>query len=937
MRRAVGSIICMATLTPQAFAKRWGESTLSERSSYQQHFLDLCDMLGAPKPAQTDPAGEFYTFEKGVEKSGGGKGFADAWYKDHFAIEYKGKHKDLSAAYQQLLQYREALENPPVLLVTDIERFEIHTNFTGTVTRVYSFTNSELPEAENLRLLRAMFSDPYSLRPTRTVESVTEEAAGKFAQLADGLRDRGVDPQKAAHFLNKLLFCLFAEDIKLLPEGLFTRVVTRGLKRPETFNQNVRGLFDAMSTGGEFSLEDIPYFDGGLFSEGDAVPLEAGELRVLAEAARLDWSSVEPAIFGTLFERSLDPSQRARLGAHYTSKEDILTIVEPVLMAPLRREWEGVRTKANAEAEQAASQTGRRASNSLQRAERGLSAFAERLRKVSVLDPACGSGNFLYVSLKELLDLEKEVSTFAGEIGLTLFFPEVSPEQLHGIETSPYAHELAQVAIWIGYLQWLVENGFGTRQEPILGPMTNIVEMDAILSRDEDGNPVEPEWPEADVVVGNPPFLGGKRLRAELQDEYVDELFTLYRNRVPREADLVCYWFERARELTEHGKIRRAGLLATNSIRGGANRRVLQRIKQTGEIFFAESDRPWIVNAAAVRVSMVGFDDGAEQERRLDGVPAEAINSDLTGSLDLTAAARLPENLEIAFMGDTKGGPFDVPPEMARKLLNAKGNPNGKPNSEVVKPWVNGLDITRRPRDFYIIDFGIEMTLEDAALYEAPFEYANENVRPARERSRTTRAEWWLHERPRVEMRHALNGLPRFLCTPRVSKHRLFVWLQAGTLPDSATIAFARDDDYFFGVLHSRAHELWALRMGTFLGVGNDPRYTPTTCFETFPLPWPPGEEPVDNAQVEEIAEAARRLDELRSNWLNPSDASEAELKKRTLTNLYNLHPMWLANAHARLDRAVFDACGWPSEIADEEILKNLLALNLERSEGQGR
>jgi MmeI, DNA-methyltransferase domain len=272
------------------------------------------------------------------------------------------------------------------------------------------------------------------------------------------------------------------------------------------------------------------------------VPLEVGELKVLTEAARLDWSSVEPAIFGTLFERSLDPSQRARLGAHYTSKEDILAIVEPVLMAPLRREWdEEVRARVNDEAEKAATQTGRRASNTLQRAERELFAFAERLRKVSVLDPACGSGNYLYVSLKELLDLEKEVSTFAGGIGLTPFFPEVSPEQLHGIETSPYAHELAQVAIWIGYLQWLVENGFGTRQEPILGAMTNIVEMDAILARNGDGTLREPDWPSVDVIVGNPPFLGGKRLRAELRDEYVENLFTLYGGRVPREADLVCY------------------------------------------------------------------------------------------------------------------------------------------------------------------------------------------------------------------------------------------------------------------------------------------------------------------------------------------------------------------------------------------------------------
>ena len=650
----------MAILTPQAFAQRWGVSTLSERSSYQQHFLGLCDMLGFPKPAETDPKGEFYTFEKGVEKTGGGKGFADVWYKERFAIEYKGKHKDLSAAYQQLLQYREALENPPVLMVTDIERFEIHTNFTGTVPRVYGFTNEELPEPENLRLLRAMFDEPYSLRPTRTVESVTEEAAGKFARLADGLRGRGVDPQEAAHFLNKLLFCLFAEDIKLLPDGLFTRVVTRGVKRPETFNENVSSLFDAMSTGGEFLLEDIPYFDGGLFSDGDTVPLNAAELEVLSEASRLDWSSVEPAIFGTLFERSLDPSQRARLGAHYTSKEDILTIVEPVLMAPLRREWEGVKAKASAEAEKAVTQTGRKASNTLQRAERELSAFAERLRKVSVLDPACGSGNFLYVSLKELLDLEKEVSTFAGEIGLTPFFPEVSPEQLHGIETSPFAHELAQVAIWIGYLQWLVENGFGTRQEPILGPMTNIVEMDAILVRDENGKLREPEWPDTEVIVGNPPFLGIRKMREEMDRDYVEGLRKLYEGRLPSSVDLVCYWFEKARVLIESGKVSRAGLLATNSIRSGKNRTVLARINESGNIFFAESDRPWIVEGAAVRVSMVGFDDGSEKESELDGMPAVQINANLTGALDLSSASRLKENASITFQGTAQVGPFEI-------------------------------------------------------------------------------------------------------------------------------------------------------------------------------------------------------------------------------------------------------------------------------------
>jgi type II restriction/modification system DNA methylase subunit YeeA len=425
-----------------------------------------------------------------------------------------------------------------------------------------------------------------------------------------------------------------------------------------------------------------------------------------------------------------------------------------------------------------------------------------------------------------------------------------------------------------------------------------------------------------------------------LDDDYVDELFALYDGKVPREADLVCYWFERARARIQDGKLRRAGLLATNSIRGGANRRVLQRIRETGGIFFAESDRPWILNGAAVCVSMVGFDDGSEGEKALDGAPVEEINADLTGSLDLTAAVRLPENLGLAFMGDTKGGPFNVAPDVAEAMLAAVGNPNGRPNSDVVRPWANGLDITRRTRGYHIIDFGTEMSVEDAALYEAPFEYVYEHVRPVREtnRRKSYRDLWWLHVEPRPAMRRAIDVSSRYVATARVAKHRLFAWLDGRTLPDSQIIAFSNlvgegdAQDYFFGVLHSRVHELWSLRMGTWMGVGNDLRYTPTTCFETFPLPWPPGEEPEGDERIEAIAGAARRLAGLRRNWLDPPRATDAQLKKLTLTNLYNARPTWLANAHAALDRAVCVAYGWTADLSDEEVLKNLLALNSERA-----
>jgi type II restriction/modification system DNA methylase subunit YeeA len=506
-------------------------------------------------------------------------------------------------------------------------------------------------------------------------------------------------------------------------------------------------------------------------------------------------------------------------------------------------------------------------------------------------------------------------------------FPQVGPQAVLGIELNPYAAELARVVIWIGEIQWMLTNGFAYERDPILRPLDTIACRDAILDLSDPEHPREPSWPAADVIVGNPPFLGGKLLRNNLGDEYVDAIFRFYRHRVPAEADLVCYWHEKARTMLANRQLKRVGLLATQGIRGGANRRVLQRIKQTGDIFMAWSDEPWVVEGANVHVSIIGYDDGTETERRLDGHPVTAINANLSAGLDLTRVRRLPENLGIAFMGDTKGGPFDIPEELAREML-ASPNPDGRSNAEVVRPWANGLDVTRRPRRMWIIDFGTDMPLDQAALYEKPFEYVKAQVLPARLKSRTTIEEWWLHERRRGEMRQALEGLTRYLATARLAKHRLFVWLPTATLPDSQLIVFAHDDDYFFGVLHSRPHELWGLRLGTQLETR--PRYTPTTTFETFPMPKP------SPAAADAVAAAARELNKLREGWLNPPGVDAAVLQRRTLTNLYNERPTWLARAHGVLDLAVYAAYGWPPRLGDEEILERLIDLNLRRAEGQG-
>ena len=922
----------MAGISPQEFVSRWGNVELTERASSQPHFIDLCRLLGQPTPTEADPTGDSYTFERGAAKAAGptkGKrGWADVWKKGHFAWEYKGPHANLERAYQQLQQYRESLENPPLLVVSDTRTIQVHTNFTNSVKQVTTFELEDLLDPGKLDRLRLVWTDPEAFRAVETPEQVTEKAAREFARLAEQLRLRGAHPDRAAHFLIRLLFCLFAEDVRLLPDGLFSKLVAATRTNPAAFAAQLRQLFAAMSTGGYFGVEKILHFDGGLFDDDEVLDLDAEGLRVLGRLTGLDWGSIEPAILGTLFERSLDPDKRAQLGAHYTSREDILTVVEPVLMAPLRRRWAEVQERARSLVERRDAASGGTRTQRQNDLARLLVGFSDEIAATSVLDPACGSGNFLYVSLKQLLDLEKEVITFADEVGLPQFFPKVGPEQVHGIELNEYAHDLAATTVWIGYIQWLRDNGFGQPAEPILKPLETVEQMDAIMARDGDGTLREPDWPEADVIVGNPPFLGDKKMRAELGYGYVDALRKLFGGRVPGGADLVTYWFEKAREQIEDGSAKRVGLLATNSIRAGANRRVLQRIGESGGIFFAEADRPWVLDGAAVRVSMVGFDDGSETQKVLDGAPVEQIYADLTGALDLASARRLPENAGVAFIGTQKGGAFDLKPEEARHMLAAVGNPNGRPNSDVVRPWINGLDITRRPRGMWIVDFGTDMPREEAALYEAPFEYVVEHIKSYRVTTAESHsgARWWLHQRPRPEMREAMAALTRYISTARVAKHRLFVWTDTTTLPDSQVVVFARDDDYSFGVLHSRAHESWSLRMGNYMGVGNDLRYSVVNCFETFPFPEPTEE------QRSEITEAARRLDELRRNSLQAEGASEAALKKLTLTNLYNARPAWLDNAHKRLDAAVSAAYGWPEGIADEDILKNLLALNLERS-----
>ena len=946
-------------MTPYEFINKWHASVLKERSASQEHFIDLCRLLGQPTPAEADPTGEVYCFERGARKDTGGDGWADVWKRHHFAWEYKGHRADLDAAFGQLRQYALALENPPLLIVSDMLRFRIRTNWTNSVSKTYEFGLDDLADAAARDRLKWAFSDPERLRPGETRQSLTERAAASFATVAQALRERGHDPHRVAHFVNRLVFCMFADDVGLLPDHMFTRMLEQARRAPTQFADISGDLFRVMARGGRVGFETVDWFNGGLFGDDTALPLERSDIDAVLAASNLDWSEIDPSILGTLFERGLDPDKRAQLGAHYTDRDKIMLLVEPVVIRPWLAEWAVEKAEIAAELERAevakspAVRTKRR-----NEAERRYRAFLNRLRAFTVLDPACGSGNFLYLALQALKDLEHRVQFEAEALGFQRAFPEIGPANVKGIEINPYAAELARVSVWIGEIQWMRRNGFSEARDPILKPLDTIECRDAVLT--PDGG--EPDWPKADVVVGNPPFLGDKRLIGKLGEDYVTRVRATYAGRVPAGADLVCYWFEKAGQRVAEGDIARAGLVATNSIRGGKNRAVLDGIAERAAIFDAWADEPWVVDGAAVRVSLVCFSRRGDRDipRRLDGQCVTEIYADLTArrgdtSADVTSARRLPANTDTAFLGVCRNGPFDVPGDQARDWLQLPANPHGRTNADVLKPWVNGMDLTRRSSGRWIIDFSF-MANSDAALYEAPFEHVVEHVRPARRGNRVTqlRELWWRHQRPRPEMWAAVDGLSRYISTPTVAKHRLFVWLDARICPDHQLIVIARDDDTTFGILHSRFHELWSLRLCTWLGKGNDPRYTPSTTFETFPFPSGltpdiPAADYADDPRSVAVASEAQRLVELRDRWLNPpewvewvdepvpgypkrpvprdEDAAKA-LKKRTLTNLYNARPQWLADVHEALDAAVAAAYGWSADISDDEVLRQLLALN---------
>jgi hypothetical protein len=815
-------------MTPHEFVTKWRGVELKERSASQSHFNDLCALLGLVDPVSADPQGEWFTFEKGASKTSGGEGWADVWRKGCFAWEYKGRHANLQKAFAQLQQYSVALENPPLLIASDMDLIRVHTNWTNTVQEIHDFTLDDLLDGAVRERLRQAFTDPEAFRPQKTRQALTEETAREFAGLAQRLRDRGHEAHQVAHFVNRLVFCMFAEDVGLLPDHLFTKMLEVSRRDPAGFQENARTLFGAMAhKNGKVGFTAIDWFNGGLFEDDHVLPVSTDDIDELIRASRRDWSQIDPSILGTLFERGLDPGKRSQLGAHYTDREKIMMIVRPVIIAPLEAEWSEVRARIEAAMARVAvakarlpekQSDARKVYAAARRAEEQArreavaahQGFIERLRDFRVLDPACGSGNFLYVALKALKDIEHRANLDAEALGLRRLAPEVGPQCVLGIEINPYAAELARVSVWIGEIQWMRRNGFDAARNPILRPLDTIDCRDAVLSRivipalsrdppvfaaegerqapdqvrgdgpgafpsssfprkrepseqenlgprfrgdDELGStPTRAEWPAADVIIGNPPFLGNKKMIRELGEDYTTALRKAWPE-LPGGVDLVCYWFAKAWAMIVSGRAQRAGLVATNSIRGGANREVLKRIVEHGRIFEAWSDEEWTVEGAAVRVSLVCFDARHGGPAELDAAPVDSVLSDLAGhreSVDLTKAEILAPNACISFQGTIKTGPFEVSAETARDWLSLPTNPNGAKNAAVLRPWFNGLDITRRPSGQWIIDFGTGLSEHEAALFECPFQhlksaFEEENAARAKEskpplRGRETRS-----------------------------------------------------------------------------------------------------------------------------------------------------------------------------------------------------
>ncbi|MFS2111272.1 class I SAM-dependent DNA methyltransferase [Sphingomonas sp. Sphisp140] len=1003
------------------FIERWrsGEGG-AERANYALFLVELADPLELPHP---DPAGAThenndYVFERVVrDVDGDGHvriGRIDLYRRGCFVLEAKqSRWKDQrnaiplsSPAHQpdlavpallgrrsarrdwdvlmrnardQAERYARALDAehgwPPFLIVCDVGHcLELYADFSGQGKNYRHFPDragfriylEELRDPEVRKRLRAIWLDPQSLDPSARTAAVTREIAGRLAKVSKSLEERGHPPEKVAHFLMRCLFTMFSEDVGLLERGSFTEMLADARNNPEAFAPMLEDLWRTMDKGGISPVlrRKVRHFNGKLFAEAIAIPLRREEIGELHAAAMHLWTEVEPAIFGALLEQALHPAERRQLGAHYTPRAYVERLVVATVIAPLRDEWalvlatiERLRLEKPSEAIQL------------------VRDFHARLAGTRILDPACGTGNFLYVALELMKQLEGEVletlAALGGQEALALETLSVDPRNFLGIELNPRAAAIAELVLWLGYLQWHLRGGGGI-SDPVLQSFGNIHTMDAVLAHDperpnadrsatERPNPRRPEWPEADYIIGNPPFIGGKDLRARMPEGYAEALWKAHPH-LNKSADLVMYWWDLAADLLgrKDTRLKRFGFVTTNSITQEFSRRVMAKRldgKPLLHLAMAIPDHPWTKaspDSAAVRIAMTvvapGKGEGALHEVRHEAAldsdqprielrtAAGLIHPDLTVGTDITRTVPLRANAGLSSPGmKLHGAGFIVTPAEAVHL--GLGTREGLDRH--IRPYRNGRDLTARARGAMVIDlFGLEEA-EVRQRFPEVYGHLLRTVRPERDRNNRAvyRDNWWIFGEPRRELRPALDGLPRYLATVETAKHRVFQFLDARILPDNMLVCMGLEDGFHLGVLSSRSHAIWALRAGGWLGIGNDSRYSKSRVFDPFPFP----DTNVGNQQM--IAVLAEELDATRKAVL----AEHADL---TLTGLYNLRAHLasgqpfdmvgqdqrlrgrvdlIAELHLQLDSAVAAAYGWPAALAEEEIIARLVALNAER------
>jgi SAM-dependent methyltransferase len=867
--------------------------------------------------------------------------------------------------------------------------------------------------------LKAIWTDPHSLDPAKVSAKTTRDIAERLAKVSRALEGRGHDPKIVAAFLMRCLFAMFAEDVGLLPEDSFRKLLSECEVDPSIFVPSVSQLFEAMDRGAfaHALKKTVKRFNGKLYKERGALALLPDEIKELSVAASKNWREVEPAIFGTLLEQALSAQERAQLGAHYTPRAYVERLVNATVMDPLRADWDNVRATVER----------LKSAGDENAAREEVERFWRTLCETRVLDPACGTGNFLYVALELMKRLEGEVletlTALGGQEMLTGFARGgVDPHQFLGLELNPRAAEIAELVLWIGYLQWFFRTRTGEPAEPIITAFGNINNgsdqpFDAVLKAERrvkkengrlvlgpDGhetyeylNPTRPEWPEAEFIVGNPPFLGkGAAMRGPLGDAYVDALWAAHPH-MNESADFVMFWWDRAAEVltTKGTKLRRFGFVTTNSITQVFNRRVVERhmaAKSRLSLVFAVPDHPWTKatkDAAAVRIAMTVAEAGQQEGLLLDvvgetGIDTDSpiistnalqgpINADLTVGADVTKSKILRANDGIACNGMMLAGRWFVLNSSAARDFEQRDGANAK---AVVKPFLNGGDLLRgfEREESWVVDLFGQTEHEVSQRTPAIYEFLLQHLKPERNTNRRAafRERWWVFGEPRRTFRPALSALSRYIGTTETSKHRIFQFLDTAIVPDHMIIAIALDDAFHLGVLSSRAHVVWALRAGGWLGVGNDPRYSKSRVFDPFPFPDPGFAARAEIAAIAEEIDAHRK----RQQALHP---------KLTMTQMYNVlaklrgpvagagadgraarghegsgeqgtlplpdavmrHPqltpqevqikedgllVTLAALHDRLDAAVAAAYGWPAALSDEEIVARLVALNAERA-----